>query len=118
VEAQGAWALAASLYRHLSPVRVQRLGLGKEQRHAEGRVGMAPAANVVRERLHFLRSYRWSSYGRMRGIGALPAWLTCEALLARARRGDLEGKRSYRQWIEKQSDVGAPADSCGWGALS
>ena len=50
VEAEGAWALQASLYLHLNPVRVRRLALGKEQRRAEGRGVVAPGGQVVRAR--------------------------------------------------------------------
>ena len=101
VEAEGAWALQASLYLHLNPVRVRRLALGKEQRRAEGRGVVAPGGQVVRARLQALRSHRWSSYGAYAGYRSKPGWLECEALWARSKRVGLDAKSSYRQWIEE-----------------
>jgi REP element-mobilizing transposase RayT len=108
VEGEGAWALQASLYVHLNPVRVRRLALGKEQRRAEGLGVVAPRGEVVRARLQALRSHRWSSYGAYAGYGLRPGWLTCEGLWARAKRRGLDAKRSYRQWIKEYLRQGVP----------
>jgi putative transposase len=101
VEAEGTWALQASLYLHLNPVRVRRLALGKEQRRAEGRGVVAPGDEVVRARLQALRRHRWSSYGAYAGYRSKPGWLECEALWARSQRVGLDARGSYRQWIEE-----------------
>jgi len=100
IDGDGAWALIASLYLHLNPVRRQGLGLGKRQRRAEGQGLNAPGVEVVRARLKTLRAHRWSSYGVYAGYRTQPAWLTCDGLWARAQRGTENAKTSYRHWVE------------------
>ena len=81
-------------YVHLNPVRVKRLGLDKAAQQ-RSRMGMVerPAAGVVAERLHRLRSYRWSSYRAYIGLSEAPGWLAWQRVLA------LGGGRS---WAERQ----------------
>ncbi len=76
------WALALSRYVHLNPVRVQALGLDKEDRAAQ-RVGLSPAPDAarVRERIALLRGYRWSSYRACLGLEPTPEWLECRTVL-------------------------------------
>jgi len=100
VDGEGSWALRASLYLHLNPVRVKGLDLGKRQRQAEGRGLAIPGKDVIRARLQRLRAYRWSSYGIYAGYRSQPEWLTCEVLWSRARRNGAEEKTSYRRWVE------------------
>lgn len=67
---------AVGRYVHLNPVRVQGLGLGKEDRAARrAGVGGRPKAEVVAERLAVLRGYRWSSYRAYAGYEPAPGWL-------------------------------------------
>ena len=72
------WGLKLSRYVHWNPVRIQGLGLRKQERWAQ-RMGLcaAPHAEVVRQRWAILRGYRWSSYGAYAGLGVAPEWLEC-----------------------------------------
>lgn len=86
VDGNGSWALEASVYVHLNPVRVKGLGLDKGGRRAEGRGVTIPTVEQVRERLKRLRAYQWSSYRAYAGYSLAPEWLTCNELWGRARR--------------------------------
>ena len=96
IEDEGAWALEASEYVHLNPVRVAALGLDKKERAAE-RVGALPAPSPAQlaERLRVLRTYPWSSYRALAGLAKPPPWLAVDELLERA--GDA---RAYRNRVE------------------
>jgi hypothetical protein len=48
IDGEGAWALQASVYLHLNPVRLKGLGLGKGQRKAEGLGLVPPTPELVR----------------------------------------------------------------------
>ena len=63
-------------YVHLNPVRMDGLGLGKEEQRRAKVVGCPdPGAALVRRRLERLREYRWSSW-RVYGAGEpAPTWL-------------------------------------------
>ena len=117
VDGNGSWALELSVYVHLNPVRINGLGLGKRERAAE-KAGMAqePERDVMRARLKTLREHRWSSYGAYAGYQRKPAWLTCEDLWQRARRDDLDGKRSYREDVEERLKQGVKEG--GWDRLT
>lgn len=101
VEEEGAWALEASTYIHLNPVRVKGLGLGKQKSKAE-RKGMAvPTDGQVMERLKTLRGYEWSSYWAYAGYCDKPGWLTCDEIWRRAAGRRSEDKRkTYREYLE------------------
>ncbi len=102
VENEGAWALAASVYLHLNPVRIQALGQGKSDR-AAGRAGLdSPVpASVLLKRLDGLRQHRWSSYPAYAGYAKKPAWLTCSAILERAGGRRDSGPTAYRRYLEE-----------------
>ena len=69
IDGEGSWALLASVYIHLNPVRTKSLGLGKASNHAEGRGLVAMDQAAVKRRLKKLREYRWSSFGAYGVIG-------------------------------------------------
>jgi REP element-mobilizing transposase RayT len=101
IDGEGSWALQASIYLHLNPVRIKGLGLGKKERKAEG-LGKAapPAPEWVKARLEALRNHRWSSYRAYTGRAERPDWLNCEALWERSRHGDQTPTASYRWQVE------------------
>ena len=107
VDGEGSWALLASVYLHLNPVRVKGLGLGKCERKAES-LGIVPppSPELVKRRLKTLRGHRWSSYLAYAGYQARPAWLTCEELWRRAKRLDLTPTASYRWHVEEPLEAG------------
>jgi putative transposase len=106
VDGDGIWALDASVYVHLNPVRVKSLGLGKIDRKAEGRGIQSPSEETLRQRLKKLRKYRWSSYRAYAGYAGVPEWLTTEELL---RRG--KGRRGYRHYVMEWATGGRDAES-------
>ena len=101
IDGEGFWALQASVYLHLNPVRVKGLGLGKRERKAEG-LGLSPppSPELVKARLETLRGHQWSSYPAYAGYAPRPAWLTCEDLWQRARRGGVSVEVAYRWHVE------------------
>lgn len=101
IDGAGSWALLASEYLHLNPVRVEGLGLGKRERKAEG-LGLTPppTPEVVKARLEALRRHRWSSYPAYVGDVPRPAWLTCAELWQRAQHGRMTPTASYRWRVE------------------
>lgn len=110
IDGEGAWALEASVYLHLNPVRVKGLGLDKRARKGEG-LGIVPppSAELVKARLEALRGHRWSSYPAYAGYAPRPAWLTCEELWQRVRRGRERPQVSYRRQVETPLKAGAEA---------
>ncbi len=94
VEGGGSWALMASVYVHLNPVRVRSLGLEKEERKAQGRGVRSASEETILARLRKLRGYRWSSYRAYAGYGEAPGWLSRGELL---RRGG--GQKAYRRYV-------------------
>jgi len=96
VEREGGWLLELSLYVHLNPVRVQRLGLGKKSKKIEALGWRAPDLATVKERLGVLRSFRWSSYPYYAGYKRkVPEWLCLESI-----EGMVESKAKYREMTE------------------
>ena len=103
IDGEGSWALQASVYLHLNPVRVKGLGLGKRERKAE-RLGILPppTPEMVQARLQALRMHPWSSYLDYAGYRLKPPdWLTCDALWQRAQHHDKTAQASYRYDIEE-----------------
>ena len=98
----GAWVYELSQYVHLNPVRTLEFGLDKRRNRAEG-LGLtaAPSAKEVSFRLKRLREYRWSSYRAYAGYAPAPAWLTTEAILARAAGAPGEQRRQYREEVRQ-----------------
>ena len=96
IDGEGAWALGASVYIHLNPVRTQRHGLGKAKNRAEGRGSVAIDRKTVLRRLKTLRHFRWSSYRAYAGYGPVPAWLTTGAILERG-----GGRAEYRRYVQQ-----------------
>ena len=118
VDGEGSWALMASVYLHLNPLRVRGLGLSKAARRAEGLGIRAAEPTQIRERLRVLCDYRWSSYRVYAGYTSAPGWLTTAELL---RRG--EGRAAYRRYVMQWVTQGRePAEFAGarerwlWGA--
>ncbi len=108
IEGDGSWALDASVYLHLNPVRVQGLGLGKGQRKAEGLgFGAPPSPELVRARLDALRAHRWSSYPAYAGYRSAPDWLSCDELWRRALIAGRTATASYRWHVEEVLRAGA-----------
>jgi REP element-mobilizing transposase RayT len=104
VDGEGSWALACSVYIHLNPVRVQALGLGKEDRAREkaGFQPGEPTGEQVKARLAKLRRHIWSSYAAYAGYAPKPEWLTCERLWERGgSEKDKDGKAGYRRYLEE-----------------
>lgn len=101
IDGEGAWALQASVYLHLNPIRVKGLGLGKRERKAEGLGMVQPSPELVKARLEALRGHRWSSYPAYAGYRSPAAWLTCEELWRRAQYRDWTPTASYRWHVEE-----------------
>ena len=102
IDGEGSWALNASVYIHLNPIRVAGEVLGKRQNKAEGSgLSVASREDTVR-RLKKLRGYRWSSYRAYAGYEKAPGWLSTEELL---RRG--AGARKYRRYVQQHVTRGA-----------
>jgi len=107
IDGEGSWALLASEYLHLNPVRVKGLGLSKRGRKAEG-LGIAPqpTPEMVKARLETLRGHFWSSYLAYAGYRSRPPWLACEDLWQRAQHGNLTPTASYRWQVEEPLKTG------------
>ncbi len=96
IDGEGSWAMSASVYIHLNPVRTKRHGLGKSANRAESR-GLVPLdREAVQRRLKALRAYRWSSYGAYAGYGPVPDWLMTRELLERC-----GGREAYRKYVQQ-----------------
>lgn len=96
IDGDGSWAMSASVYIHLNPVRTKSHGLGKGANRAESR-GLVPVdREAVQRRLKALRAFRWSSYGAYAGYGAVPDWLTVNELLERC-----GGREAYRKHVQQ-----------------
>jgi REP element-mobilizing transposase RayT len=96
IDGQGSWALNASVYVHLNPLRIGAYGLGKSANRAEAMGLRAPPGEEVRRRLQALREFRWSSWPAYAGYRTPPAWLRTEELLRRA-----GGRRAYRRYVQQ-----------------
>jgi len=105
VDGDGSWALNASVYIHLNPIRTAEEGLDKASNRAEAQ-GVKPLdREVVKGRLRRLRGHEWSSYGAYAGYRAKPAWLATEELLKRA-----GGTAAYRRLVHAHVTRGAVPD--------
>ena len=95
----GPWVLETSIYIHLNPVTVRRLGLDKRTK-AIRHQGLLPAANTeaVAQRLKTLREHQWSSYLAVAGYRRVPGWLSLEWLEGRV----LGGRQEYRKLVEER----------------
>ena len=96
IDGEGSWAMSASVYLHLNPVRTKSQGLGKSANRAENRGLVSMDREAVQRRLKALRSFRWSSYGAYAGYGKEPDWLTVNELLERC-----GGRESYRKYVQQ-----------------
>ncbi len=111
VDEEGAWALEASVYIHLNPVRLAAHGAGKQDRAATRQgVSVGPSDDQVREQLRELRQFAWSSYPVYAGWRPKPRWLTCEELWRRAVWGKKDKVAAYREWVEDRITQGEPVE--------
>ena len=102
VDNDGSWALECAMYIHLNPIRIKKLGLGKDdrQREKEGMLPEEPSEELVLKRVETLRRHRWSSYPAYAGYAVVPEWLHCEELWRRCCDKGNDPKKEYREWIE------------------
>jgi len=102
IDNEGSWALECAMYIHLNPVRIKKLGLGKDdrQREKEGMLPEEPSEELILNRLETLRKHRWSSYPAYAGYMEVPKWLHCEELWRRCCNKGEDPKKAYREWIE------------------
>jgi len=95
IDSDGSWALNASIYLHLNPVRLRSLGLGKRENRIESCGLSPPDLEQIKSRLKMLSEYRWSSYRAYAGYESPKKWLTVDELLNRA-----GGSRNYRRLVQ------------------
>ena len=102
VDNEGSWALECSLYIHLNPVRLKKLGQGKDDRRREkqGMLPEEPSKEQISKRMETLRRHSWSSYPAYAGYAEAPRWLTCAELWKRGCDKGKDPKKEYREWIE------------------
>jgi len=106
------WGLSLSRYIHLNPVRIGMLGLSKAERRRQ-KLGLsgAPDPDLVRQRLDYLRTYRWSSYRFFAGYAAPPPWLHVKDVQRLGGSRTQEWARSYRESVEvavREGSVATP----------
>jgi len=104
-----AWAYEVSLYVHLNPIMLAKLGLNKSGKKAESLGWKKPNKEQVKRRLEKLRAYKWSSYKYYAGYQRVPDWLTVDVLLDRA--SSVQGKQgqSYRRDAKQRITKGLSA---------
>ncbi len=96
VDPNESWLLELSLYVHLNPVRVMKLGLGKNEKAAEALGWSSPSPELAAKRLETLRAYRWSSYAYYAGYGKqIPKWLNLSVIGSM-----VESAKEYRRMAE------------------
>jgi REP element-mobilizing transposase RayT len=106
VDPDASWLLELSVYVHLNPVRVKRLGLGKQSKVLEDKGWKAPSKDEARERLKVLRSFRWSSYPYYAGYKRKqPDWLDCGVVQKMT-----PSMKAYRELVEHRITQGQPED--------
>lgn len=105
IDGEGSWALNASAYIHLNPVRVAQPGLGKAANRAEGAGLVQPSRAELQQRLKTLRAFRWSSFRCYAGYSKGPEWLQTAELLKRA-----GGQRQYRRLVQAHVTRGIPPE--------
>ena len=98
IDGQGDWALGASVYIHLNPIRTLAAGLGKTLDRAEA-LGLSQVdPETAKWRMRELRLYRWSSYRAYAGYGSAPEWLTTGVLLQQT-----GGPSGYRELVRQHA---------------
>jgi putative transposase len=102
IDGEGAWAVSASVYIHLNPVRTKGYGLEKATDRAEGRGLVVPSREELKRRLKGLRESRWSSFRAYAGYGPTPPWLRTDELLRRA-----GGRAAYRRYVQEHVTRGS-----------
>ena len=110
VDSNGAWAVEVSIYIHLNPIRVSALGLGKNDKKAEGQGWKQPNKEQIQARLKTLRDYKWSSYSVYAGYAIKPKWLVCDELWQMGKIGRKSEKESYRMLVEERLKCGIEED--------
>jgi len=108
IDGEGSWAMSASVYIHLNPVRTKRQGLGKGVNRAESRGLVSMDREAVQRRLKALRRFRWSSYGAYAGYGGIPDWLEVGDLLERG-----GGREAYRKYVKQHVTRGDAPEGYG-----
>lgn len=102
VDPDESWLLELSLYVHLNPVRVKKLGLGKKEKAAEALGWSKPSPHVAAERLKSLRAYRWSSYAYYAGYKRkVPDWLNITVIASM-----VKSSADYRRMVEHRVSHG------------
>ena len=105
-----AWGYEGSLYIHLNPVMLVRLGLGKREKKAESLGWKAPDKEQVSKRLAELRKFKWSSYPCYAGYKRIPEWLTVGDILRCASNNECERQKKYRSDAKQRIAKGLPED--------
>ena len=97
------WGVELSVYVHLNPLRIARLGLGKldNKRESEGK-GEKPDVKVVNRRLQELRRYRWSSYRYYGGYCKSVEWLKMETILKSFGKTGKVRHQGYRHLVRER----------------
>ena len=101
IDGNGSWALRASVYVHLNPIRTTRFGLGKKANRAEARGLKQPSREHIKTRLKKLRTFRWSSFPAYAGYRTAPPWLMTSELTRRA-----GGQKQYRRQVQEHATRG------------
>ena len=102
VDSDVSWLLNLSLYVHLNPVRVKKLGLDKKGKRMESLGWVVPSKDVIRKRLAGLRTYPWSSYAFYAGYKRrTPEWLDVAVI-----RQMVDSPTMYRQMAEARIAYG------------
>lgn len=95
------WGLELSRYVHLNPIRVESFDLNKESRRRnQAGLGSELPTEVWKDRIEFLRNYRWSSYRAYIGLEPPPPWLTTKTILAWVGGEEGDRKEAYRDYVE------------------
>jgi len=103
----GAWANELIVYLHLNPLNIAELSLDKAGKKAEGLGWVKPTVEQVKERLKWLREYRWSSYRAYGGYEKTPEWLETGALLGQTgKEGIAQQRQAYRQVVKHRLSHG------------
>ncbi len=97
------WLLELSIYVHLNPLRVVRLGLGKldDKRESQG-FGDQPDIKAIDRRLRELRSYQWSSYRYYAGYRKPVKWLRTGKILGSCGRQGKGQRETYRRLVRQR----------------
>ena len=103
-----AWGYEVSLYIHLNPIMLVRLGLSKSNKKAESLGWKQPDKEQVKTRLAELRRFKWSSYPSYAGYRSTPPWLTVDEILARASTLKSERQQTYRSDAKQRITKGMP----------